>query len=98
MIFIYFLYFNRCKFEDKDDETTTEETTLTNHSSQMPVNRFARAEGKNDKNQEQLCEISIPISVAAYLLMTIVGAFGLLEIYMQLRVDTRYIKNWRTWV
>lgn len=90
MLFMYFLYFNRCKFDEKGSSR--------NETSDDSTRSFSPKADDDSRDEEQRCEITLAISLAGYLLMAIVCGFGLVEVYVQFRVATRYLKSWRTWV
>jgi hypothetical protein len=85
MIFIYFLYFQLCAFEEQGSEM-------------VPDSSSTSSPNKNPLKRKVSCSITVGISVASYLLALFIGVWAVIEVYMQIRVDRRYLRSWRTWV
>ncbi|OXA50107.1 transient receptor potential channel pyrexia [Folsomia candida] len=74
-VFIYFLYFEHCKIESDNENSTI-----------------------NASSTQTRCDINVTITVAAGILLLINASWTLVEVYMLLRVDVKYLISWRTWV
>ncbi len=51
-----------------------------------------------DSDNPTRCDISLTITIFAAILLTVNASWSLLEIYMLLRVDYKYLLSWRAWV
>lgn len=55
-------------------------------------------EDGQDEKHGRRCDLTTPIKACGTGLAVIAALLFLKEVYLQLRTDTTYLKNWNTWV